>query len=89
MFWQDFPQPGWQVLVGLQLGLHLLRGKHGAAVREGNNVAGVEHLGVPPGQHLQSVLFDQQLPAGQCLSDDERTLREDLTREELSGRRRS
>ena len=54
MLRQDLPQSAGQLLVGRQLGLDLLCGEHGPAVRESHDVAGVEHPRVPARQHLQS-----------------------------------
>ena len=59
---EDSTQPGRQSLVSLQLRLDLLGGEDGAAVAEGHDVAGVEHLGVPARQHLEPVLLYQHLP---------------------------
>ena len=62
MRWQHLPQSRRKSLVSLQLGVNLLRGEDGSAVGEGDDVAGVEELGVPAWQHLQSVLLHQHLP---------------------------
>ena len=56
---QDLPQPGGHLLVGLQLGLHLLRGEDGPPVAQGGDVTGGQQFGVPTRQYLQSVLLHQ------------------------------
>ena len=60
--WKHLPQSRRKSLVSLQLGVNLLRGEDGSAVGEGDDVAGVEELGVPAWQHLQSVLLHQHFP---------------------------
>ena len=84
---QDLPQPGGHLLVGLQLGLHLLRGEDGPPVAQGGDVTGGQQFGVPTRQYLQSVLLHQNFTGEQikCQSSTINITFSSLTREEFSG----
>ena len=55
-------QPGGQGGVCIQLGVYLLCGEHGPPVGQGHNITSIQHLGIPPRQHLQPQLLHKKFP---------------------------
>lgn len=62
VLWHHLPQPGGQGGVCIQLGVYLLCGEHSPPVGQGHDITCIQHLGIPPWQHLQPQLLHKKFP---------------------------